>query len=98
MPSVQADDFELVSSGIIDAALLAASWELSRLCLARGGADMGIEGESKQERGAATAVEQLDVTQASECEVTGLAAVILSATTHPRTYLLLEMYRYTCMG
>ena len=52
---------------------------------------MGIEGESKQERGAATAVEQPDVTQASECEMTGLADVILSATTHPRTCLLLEM-------
>ena len=91
MLSVQADDSELVLSGIIDAALLAGSWELRRLCLARGGADMGIEGESKQERGTATSVKQLDVTQASECEMTGLADVTLSATTHPRTCLLLEM-------
>ena len=91
MPSVQADASELVLSGIICAALLAGSWEVSRKCLVRGGADMGIEGESKQQRGAGMAAEQPDVTQASECEMTGLADVILSETTHPRTYLLLEM-------
>jgi len=59
--------------------------------LARGGADIGAESESKQKQGAATTVEQPDVTQASEREMTGQADVILSATTHPRTCLLLEM-------
>ena len=79
-----------------DEAPLAGSWELRRGCLARGGADFGVDGKAEPKQGAPVAVEQAEVTQVSSGGMTGLAEVILSAMTHPRTSLLLEMYRYTC--
>lgn len=75
---------------------LAGSWELGRGSLARGGADFGVDGRAESKQGAAVEVEQPDVTHVSSVGMTGLADVILSAMTHPRTTLLLEMYKYTC--
>ena len=66
------------------------NWEVGHLRLTMGGADTGVEG-GLLPTGPVLVAE--DVRQSSEAGTTGLADVICSETRHPRTCLLLLMYR-----